>query len=80
MTARVIIYWLFTIYYRGDSKKIGSYIFQGLSPLLNVRMNFKSQENDPINGNDFVHKCSNKKIIKGIERFHVSLRLLILYW
>ena len=33
------------------------YLFQGLSPSPQVEMKFKSSVEDPINGNDFVHKA-----------------------
>ena len=37
-------------------KHIGFYLLQGLSPSPQVEIKFHSQSEDPVNGNDFVHK------------------------
>ena len=36
-------------------KHIGLYLLQALSPSPQVEMKFRSQKDDPVNGNDFVH-------------------------
>ena len=36
-------------------KHLGLYLFQGLSPSPQVEMKFCSQQEDPVNGNDFIH-------------------------
>mmetsp|Transcript_43733 Transcript_43733/g.64212 ORF Transcript_43733/g.64212 Transcript_43733/m.64212 type:complete len:448 (-) Transcript_43733:705-2048(-) len=40
----------------GLMKHIGLYLFQGLSPSPQVEMKFFSSLEDPVNGNDFIHK------------------------
>ena len=37
-------------------KHVGLILFQGLSPSPQVEMKFSSQVQDPLNGNDFIHK------------------------
>ena len=42
-------------------KHIGLYLLQGLSPSPQVEMKFHSQSEDPVNGNDFVHRSFGGK-------------------
>ena len=42
-------------------KHIGLYFLQGLSPSPLVELKFHSQSDDPVNGNDFVHKSFGDK-------------------
>ena len=36
-------------------KHVALYLFHGLSPSPQVEMKFRSQGEDPVNGNDFIH-------------------------
>ena len=42
-------------------KHIGFYLLQGLSPSPQVEIKFHSQSEDPVNGNEFVHKSFGGK-------------------
>ena len=49
-------------------RHIGLYLFHGLSPSPQVEMKFKSQQEDPVNGNDFVHSAFGGKAGKSARR------------
>ncbi len=49
-------------------KHIALYLFHGLSPSPQVEMKFKSQKDDPVNGNDFIHMAFGSSPWKAIRR------------
>ncbi len=44
------------------------YLLQGLSPSPQIEMKFKSQVEDPVNGNDLVHRVFGGKSAKSVRR------------
>ena len=63
-------------------KHTALYLFQGLSPSSQIEMKFKSSNNeDPINGNDLVHRAfggeSGISVIRRHKHFKVFLHVLI---
>ena len=47
---------------------IGLYLLQALSPSPQVEMKFRSQKEDPVNGNDFVHSSFGATAWKSEKR------------
>ena len=47
---------------------ISLYLLQGLSPSPQVEMKFKSQVEDPVNGNDLVHQAFGGKSGRSVRR------------
>ena len=50
-------------------RHFGLYLFQGLSPSPQIEMKFKSTTEDPVNGNDFIHRAFGSQSGKA-ERRH----------
>ena len=49
-------------------RHVGLYLFHGLSPSPQVEMKFKTQFEDPVNGNDFVHRAFGGQSGKSTRR------------
>ena len=54
------------------------YIYQGISPSLQVEMNINSFPNDPVNGGGFIHRAFILQAAKAIRR-HFLLKIFILF-
>ncbi len=48
---------------------LGLYLLNGLNPSPQINMKFKSQSEDPINGNDLCHERFGKNAVKRHKHF-----------